>query len=487
LPPTRAKEYLRTPLASAWLILLIGSIVLGIWWRNHGVLRDQYDYSVVIAAAGKVEAGYRPYADVPSPMQSSVYLLNYFTEQVFGRHYLGLTLGGLVQALGGGLLLLGLLRRPLGEGGALVLTLAVVLAGLLQHMVFFYNTVGILCFSVVLLGMAVEPGLWPVRSARAGAILGALFLGGINKVNFHALTLVLAALLTLGAWQGGRLSRLGALRNGLLLILFGGVLPVTFELAWTGATYGQWLENVILGPSGYHDYLKRVFSPELYQRPVHDFYANILVPGIGGVGLGLLALTAAWGLFPARDRRHVVSGTLMRVALVVLGGVAGAALMLTNHETVLLTSLAYPVIATALFLFYREGCSLSERWCGWGREVMRPGTDHGCCTGWIRRRGRPMSSGNPGIVPSRIFAGCGCCPGRLTPSSARRPGWGRWRMRTAGCRTSSLARAWSGWSGITGTPSCGTHRSGCMRDPRCTIATRNLFSGCSTKANAAWW
>lgn len=334
------------------MILVMSGVVLGIWRRNHAILRDEFDYSIVIAAAGKVEAGYKPYTDIPSPMQSSVYLLNYFSERLFGRSYLGLTVGGLVQALGGGLVLLAMLRRPLGGWMALSLAMAVVLAGLLQHMVFFYNPVGILCFSVVLLGLAVEPALWPVRSGRGLVILAALFLSGINKVNFHGVTMVLAGLLSVSSVLVGRMTVSAFIRNSLLLLFFGGVLPVAFELIWTGATYAQWIDNVILGPTARHDYLTHLLASDMYLRPVHDFYSHILVRSVGGIGLVLLAVTGAWVIFSARSQRRPSGDWAVRFLLVLFGCAAGAALMVTNHETVLLTSLVYPVFSVVLYLQY---------------------------------------------------------------------------------------------------------------------------------------
>ncbi|HKB56295.1 MAG TPA: hypothetical protein VKC51_01785, partial [Lacunisphaera sp.] len=168
---------------TALMLALMGACIVAIWLRNRDVLRDLNDYSMVITAAGKIEAGLKPYSDVRSPIQSSTYLLNYGAEWLFGRNYLALTLGGLVQAFGGALLVRGMLRPELGRMAATLVALAVSLAGLIQHMVSFYNPVGILCLSVVLLGLAVEPALWPVRSWRTVAVWAALFLGGDQQTE----------------------------------------------------------------------------------------------------------------------------------------------------------------------------------------------------------------------------------------------------------------------------------------------------------------
>lgn len=349
-------------LPSALLLAVMGALIVAVWLRNRDLLRDLYDYSIVIAAAGKVEAGLKPYAEVRTPLQSSIYLLNYGAERLFGRSYLDLTLGGLVQALGGALLIWGMVRPQLGRPAAMLVALAVTLAGSLQHNLFFYNPVGILCLAVVLLGLAVEPALWPVRSWKTLAIGGALFLGGINKLNFQGATLVCAGLLSVAAALERRVTPRDAVRNILLLALGGCVLPLAFELAWTGASFSQWLENVVLLPSARRDYLQLALSSRIYLRPEHDFYHHIPIRAIGGLGLLLLAITGGWLLDDARASRRAFTAWVMRAILILAAAGLAALLMVTNHETVMLTSLAYPVMALALFLHFRGTGRAMERW-----------------------------------------------------------------------------------------------------------------------------
>lgn len=346
--------------------MILSACLVAVWWRNHDILRDQFDYSIVMAAAGKVEAGFKPYTGVRSPMQSSVYLFNYAAEQLFGRNYLGLTLGGLVQALGGALLIRWILLRRLGVWTSTLAALAVALAGLLQHTVFFYNPIGILCLTVVLLGLAVEPQLWPVRNWRTGAIFAALFVGGINKLNFQGATLVLAGLLGLAAWANGTITRGAWIRNILLLALAGCGLPLAFELVWTGATFQQWYADVVLLPGARHHVITRILEPGIYLRPVFDFHHHVLVGAIAGVGLVLLSATGGWLLWEAWTCRRPANAWLARVGLLSAGYVLGALLMVTNHEAVVLTSLAYPVLALALYLQHREPGRTADRWVGRG-------------------------------------------------------------------------------------------------------------------------
>lgn len=352
---------------SALTILVLSAGTIVVWLHNRDILRDLFDYSTVIVAAGKIEAGLKPYTGVRTPMQSSVYLLNYLTEQIFGRSYLALTWGGLVQALGGGLLLRALVVRRLGSIGATVVALAVVLAGLLQHMVFFYNPVGILCFGAVLFGLAVEPALWPVRSWRPGAVLGALFLCGLNKLNFQGATLLLAGMLSVTAWTSGRIPFAAVVRNALLVGLFGAVLPLAFELAWSGASPALWFENVVLLPTARHAYVREAAGWGMYLRPAFDFHHHLLIRPIGGLGLGLLLAAGGWLLRDARVRRRPAADWIARLLLIGSGCAVGALLMITNHETAMLTSLAYPITAVAVYLNFPAAAEVvAARWAGRG-------------------------------------------------------------------------------------------------------------------------
>jgi hypothetical protein len=346
------------------LIVVLSTCTVAIWQNNRDILRDLFDYSTVITSAGKVEAGFKPYTGVRSPMQSSVYLFNYATEQVFGRNYLALTWGGLVQALGGAWLILALLYRSTGAWRATLIALAITLAGLLQHVVFFYNPLGVLCLSVVVLGLALEPQLEPWRSWRALAIVAAVFIGGINKLNFQGAALLLGGLITIAGYFMGRIRFVQIVRTVLILILFGLILPLVFELAWTGATLREWLDNVVLMPTARHVSPGQLVNPNLYLRPIFDFHHHMLVKPIGGIGLLLMVGSGLWLAWTARLNRRTWPDYLVRLTLVVGGWLMGTLLMLTNHESVLLTSLSFPVLAVALYFVYRGSAGGPDLWMG---------------------------------------------------------------------------------------------------------------------------
>lgn len=346
------------------MIVVMSGCIVAVWLRNRDILRDMYDYSTVVVAAGKVEAGFKPYSGVRTPMQSSTYLLNYWTEQIVGRNYLSLTWGGLVQALGGALLLRWLLRRSLENGPATLVALALGLAGLGQHVVFFYNPIGILCLALVLFGVAMEPELRPLKSARSVVVLGALFLGGINKLNFQGAALALAGLLTLAAWQGGRITGRAFVRNGWLMAAAGLILPPVFEVVWSGTTFAQWWGDVVLLPQARQQQLGQIFDAGIYLRPVFESHHHLLVRPVGGIGLLFLLVAGGWMLAEARAAGRPAADWVARSLLLIAGAVFGGLLMTTNHETVMLTSLAYLVFGTAIYLLYRRPGQPTDRWMG---------------------------------------------------------------------------------------------------------------------------
>ncbi|MFT3830550.1 MAG: hypothetical protein QM691_12685 [Opitutaceae bacterium] len=328
--------------------VFIGALV-AIWLRNRDILRDLYDYSSVIVSAGKIQAGLRPFADFRSTMQSATYALNRAVELLFGANYLALTWGGLIVSLGGAAALAWLWRRSFGWTVAAILAGAVAVSGLAQHVVVFYNPVGLLCFALVGAALAHDPRLWRVRSPEAALACVALVLGGTNKINFHALTCAQAALLVARGWLLRECSARGALASAGMLALCGVVLPLGLELAWTGATLQQWIDNVLLLPSERVGFVAEFLRRDIITRPAYDIYHHFLFKRLTLAGLLLIAGTAfgAWrALADDPLRWHARLWLAVAAPVLALGGVL---LTVTNVETLALTSLAFLVGAASLW------------------------------------------------------------------------------------------------------------------------------------------
>lgn len=333
-----------------WALVLLAAGA--IWLRNRDILSDTFDYSGLIAGAGKIELGLKPYVDFRSPMQSATYALNHLVEVVFGRNYLALTYGGLVLIWGGGTLLFTLWRRTFGPGLAAILAGAVTLGGSAQHTIVFYNPIGLLCLALVIAAMP----SW-CRSGRfwnryGFLVFAALILGGVNKINFHALALGMAGLMVFVfagryAWPRRRMFGWG---GGLLAV--GLAAPLGVELLWTGATFSQWFYNVILLAEERVGFVWLILAPKTYFAPTYDMHYFILFKPLHTFGLGVVILTTvlAWRANPDWLRRLGV------VILAVAGAAGGVLLTVTNVETITLTSQGTLLAAVAVV----ASCGLTD-------------------------------------------------------------------------------------------------------------------------------
>jgi hypothetical protein len=334
------------------------------WVRNRDILSDLYDYSSMIAAAGKIEAGLKPYKDFRSTMQSACYALPRLVEVVFGRSYLGLTWGGLLVSMGGATVVFGLLRKNLGALLAALIAGAITLAGFAQHVVLFYNPLGILCFAIVTFGLVQHQERRPWRSLRLGCVALALMVAGTNKINFQALTLGFAGLLVLTALARGQLSWRAMFAWCATLLFFGVILPLALELAWTGASFQEWYFNVVSLAEARVGLVPKVLSLQSYLKPTHDLHFHVLFKSLHTVGLIILAIifVAAWKKMsvvegPAdsvapRNRGQFVWVRLLLVAMTIAAGIGGVLLTITNVEIITLTSLGCLIGATGLALAF---------------------------------------------------------------------------------------------------------------------------------------
>jgi hypothetical protein len=330
------------------------ALVVAIWLHNRDILRDLYDYSSVIVAAGKIEAGLRPYVDFRSTMQSATYALNRGVELLFGANYLALTYGGLIVALGGGAALAWLWRRSFGWTAGAVLAGAVAVSGLAQHVVVFYNPIGLVCLAIVAAALAHDPRLWRLRSPETALACLALVLGGTNKINFHAFTCGLAALLVIRAWWMDESSGRSTLASIGMLILCGALLPLGLELLWTGASLRQWIDNVLLLPSERVGLVTEFLRRDIILHPAYDIYHHLLFKKLALVGLLFLAASgfATWhGLAGDLLRRRAGLWLVVAVPVCALGGLL---LTVTNVETPALTTLPFVVGAAAVWAAFER-------------------------------------------------------------------------------------------------------------------------------------
>ncbi|MBI3887088.1 MAG: hypothetical protein HY302_15380 [Opitutae bacterium] len=343
----------RRRLALGFLCLALSVVALLPWWRNHAYLRDFYDYGLFINVNARIAEGQRPFVDFVTPGQSATFLLDSAAERIGGGTYEGMTWGaaGLIVIGVVGLTLL-LARRFDGWVAGSVAG-AVVIGSAAQHTIIFYNSLGVLSLALVGWSFAIAPTL---RRADFGwhslAALG-LFVGGLNKINFHLVACAVAAGWALWSGVSGRTPWRQVAATLLFVLVFGGVLPVAVEMAWTGADWRTWYYNVVQLPlSARGGRISLLFSSRLYLETLHDYYGKIRLPQVGllGVLMPLLAVVAVWRAGGGDGRRERVIAAVLAGACSAL---AGLALLLTNNEIAYMTLSAVVVLTVSLWLGFR--------------------------------------------------------------------------------------------------------------------------------------
>ena len=333
-------------------VLLVTVVIMGLlpWWRNHSYLRDLYDYGLVITANGHMERGERPYVDFTTPIRAGFLGLNWLIERAGGGTYAALTRGGAGLILASGLLLPLMLVQRWPWWAAIVVGGAVTAAAAAQHTILWHNSLGVFCLAVAVWASAIAPVVR--REHRFWHLLAAvgLFLGGINKLNFH---LVAVAASLAWALRAGLVGRAGWGRVACTLLgvlACGVVLPLAAELLWTEASLKLWLTNVTgIATESRLDQLKLVWSWDFLFRPIHDYYGPQALPQVGLIGL-LVSLVTLVGCWPRGDDRAARWDRGLLPLAVILAGAAGAALLATNFEIACLGGAAWAVLLAGLWL-----------------------------------------------------------------------------------------------------------------------------------------
>jgi hypothetical protein len=332
------------------LALAVSFLALLPWWHNHDYLRDFYDYGLFVNVNARLAEGQRPFVDFTTPAQSGAFLLNYAAESLGGGTYLGMTRGAAALIALGGVGLTLMLARRFNPFVAALLALAIIAGSASQHTIIFYNPVGVIAMALTVWSFAVAPLLR--RSTLGWHLLAAagLFLGGVNKINFHLLACVMAFGWVLYAWGAQKAAASRALLTVAFIAAFGFLLPVALEIAWTGAGWRVWSYNVVELPlSARGGRISALFSPALYLTTLHNYYGQLRVPQVGllGVLMPLVAVVAAWG-------KTAATGQKWRVGFLILAGLlaafASSTLLLTNNEISYVTFAAALVITVGLWL-----------------------------------------------------------------------------------------------------------------------------------------
>lgn len=354
---------------AAGLAILAGGLVLLPWWRHHAYLRDFYDYGLVIAGVGRIADGERPYVDFVTPIQSGLFLFNWLAETWGGGSFLGMVRGGAVFTL---VTLTGLwfvLTRRLAAGPALLIAIAVTAGSAAQHTIIWHNTVGVFCLALAAWGAAIglsgggstdSATRQTIGAGWAGLVALSLWIGGMNKLNFHLLALAMALGWVIRAVTARRISLRGGCGLSALWLAAGILLPLVTEMAWTGASLGNWWYNVVVLPFGSRSStLLTALDWRFYLKSPHVYYGDLLLAqaGLLGVVLSGIAGWAAWRGTSGSGRLWVAAATLLAVA-------GGVALLATNNEISHVALAASLVLAVALWLGFSVPFQGACYWLG---------------------------------------------------------------------------------------------------------------------------
>lgn len=362
-----------------WCLLPVVLLVALLpWWRNHGYLRDLYDYGLVITANGLMERGERPYVDFTTSIQAGFLGLNWLVEKVGGGTYAALTRGAAGLIVLSGLLLPLMLVRRWPGWAALIAGGAITLGAASQHTILWHNTLGVFTLALVVWSTALAPVLrkadWPWHLLA----LAGLVLGGVNKLNFHFVALAVALAWALRAGLTGRAGLGRVVATVLALLVAGLALPLMIELAWTGASFELWRSNVVgLAAGSRFALLARIASREFLFAPLHDYYGKLVLPQVGLAGL-LLTLTTLAGCWRHEGKARTGAERVLLVLAVLLAAAAGAALLATNFDIAWVGVAAWLVLLTGVWLGF--GAAAAGRWFTAG--FVLPAAVLGAAAGW---------------------------------------------------------------------------------------------------------
>lgn len=330
---------------TALAVSAVAAALLAPWWRNHDLLRDFYDYGLVIAGSVRIALGEKPYVDFTTPIQTLHFLLARLTEIWIGERYLSLTYANALVIVGGFFGMTALLWRRLGAIAAVLVAAGVVTASAGQHTIVWHNALGVFWTAGVVWLTARAPAARRREEiGRLVVVWVLLWLGGMTKVTYQVTALSFAGLF---AWRdalnGGRSWRLT-----LALLAsyagFGAVLPVLTELFYTGASFETWRANVLLTPGRRVEMLREIVRLRFYLGVSHDHYRPILFPWIGAWGVALLAAVTmiVW--------RAQQSGRGIAVAAIAGVWICSAVIQATNLDIIYLAGAIWLVLAVGATL-----------------------------------------------------------------------------------------------------------------------------------------
>lgn len=331
------------------MIIILALIALLPWWKNHAYLTDFYDYGLVISGAGRIGAGERLYVDFISPIQSGIFLLNAAAEKIGGGTFQAMTLGNAFLIVGATTVFVLMLARRWPLWAVMGMVGSIIWGSLSQHTIIWHNTTGVVCLALVVWSTAVAPVMRRSAWRWHLLVLVGLWLGGINKLNFHMVALAAACGWTLRAGLTGGESWRRVTGTLVIWLSAGTVLPLLTELIWTGATFQVWWHNVVELPlASRAGTLGQILTWQFQLASPHTYYGTLRLPQMGLVSIVLLLITTVAALRRGSQRGWGDRVLLFMAVLLAMG--AAAALHATNFDIGYVSLSASLVLTASLWL-----------------------------------------------------------------------------------------------------------------------------------------
>ncbi len=331
----------------------LGAIVL-LWLQNYG-RAYLYDYSLLSYANGYLERGMHPYRDFGTPLQSLPYYLSYWSECIFGRHYLSLAYANLLATLAMFVAIFAFVKRSLPYVLATLFALCGCIATTLQHAVLWYNPFGTLLLVLVIFVAfdAVRRHILTYWHLAALSLL--LILTGTLKLNFHAANIIIVGFcLTCLLIQRAITWRL-FLGASAVLAVSALILPIACELLINHASLHDWTLNVIVRASGRKRSLRLWTTRNFWVRVPYWYYPGEPFRAVFLVTFfcyGILCVQVLWpqvlfprqatGVNPWRLRLQAVAGMGIFFFLTML-------LAVTNVDISSISEVLLPIGLLAVF------------------------------------------------------------------------------------------------------------------------------------------
>jgi hypothetical protein len=128
------------------------------------------------------------------------------------------------------------------------------------------------------------------------------------------------------------------------------VLPVAFEVLWTGATPAAWWHNVVALPaSGRSADLPSILTLKFFLSHQHNYYGRLALPFVGmlGVLLTVAVVGVGWLRMPGRESR-LDCALLALAAVLAIGG--GIGLLATNQDIAYVSFAGWIVLVVSIWL-----------------------------------------------------------------------------------------------------------------------------------------